>query len=188
MSELASPGQLRMAYVRVALVVVPLILLLGMISGALAGSGAGSGAGDPWFAHLVKPAAMPPAWLFPVAWTILYVLIGLALASILAARRAPGRGPAVALFAAQLVCNLTWSPLFFAAHAVRPALLLILVLIALTAATIRAFARIRPRAAALMVPYLLWLLFAAFLNQRIDALNPDAATLAPGGVVTQVQL
>ena len=61
-------------------------------------------------------------------------------------------------------------------------------MIVLTIGTILAFARVRSRAAALMLPYLLWICFAAWLNQRIDALNPDAATLAPVAGSTQVQL
>lgn len=184
MSEIASAGQLRMSFLRVALVVVPLVLLLGILSGVAAGSGED----DPWFAALSKPAAMPPGWLFPVAWTILYILIGFALAMIVAARRAPGRTVALTLFILQLAANLAWSPLFFAAHRVAAALGLILLMIALTVATILAFARVRPRAAGLMIPYLAWLCFAAWLNYRIDVLNPDAETLAPARASTQVTL
>ena len=91
MSELASTGQLRMSFLRVALVTVPLILFLGILSGALAGSGTG----NPWFAALAKPAEMPPAWAFPAAWTLLYILIGFALAMIIWARGASGRGMSV---------------------------------------------------------------------------------------------
>ncbi len=184
MSELASAGQLRMSYVRVALVTVPLVLLLGIVSGAVAGSGAS----DPWYAALVKPAATPPGWLFPVAWTILYVLLGLALSMILVARRAMGRTPAIVLFVAQFVLNLAWSPLFFALHRIDLALATILLMIVLTIGTVLAFARVRRRAALLMLPYLAWLCFAAWLNQRIVALNPGAAALAPVAGSTQVQL
>src|ERR1700754_4423481 len=91
MSELALPGQLRMSFVRVALIVVPAILFLGILSGVAAGSGYE----NPWFAALVKPSLMPPGWVFPVAWTALYILIGLALSMILAARGAGGRAMAV---------------------------------------------------------------------------------------------
>lgn len=184
MSELASAGQLRMSYVRVALVTVPSVLLLGIVSGAIAGSGSA----DPWYAALVKPAGTPPDWLFPVAWTILYVLLGLALSMILVARRAVGRGPAIALFVVQFVLNLAWSPLFFALHRIDLALATILLMIVTTIGTVLAFARVRRRAAALMLPYLLWICFAAWLNQRIEALNPGAGTLAPATGSTQVQL
>jgi translocator protein len=184
MSELASAGQLRMSFLRVALVTVPLILFLGILSGALAGSGFD----NPWFAALAKPAAMPPGWVFPVAWTLLYILIGFALAMILWARGASGRGIAIGLFVAQFALNLAWSPTFFAAHKIDAAFAIILAMIVLTIATVLAFARIRARAALLMLPYLAWLCFAAWLNHSIEVLNPNAETLAPGGGSTQVQL
>jgi len=184
MSELASAGQLRMSFLRVALVTVPLILFLGILSGALAGSGYG----NPWFAMLAKPAAMPPGWVFPVVWTLLYILIGFALAMIVWARGASGRGIAIGLFALQFALNLAWSPTFFAAHMMGGAFAIILLMIVLTIVTTLAFARIRARAALLMLPYLLWLCFAAWLNHSIETLNPGAETLAPGAGSTQVQL
>jgi tryptophan-rich sensory protein len=184
MSELASPGQLRMSFLRVALIVVPLILFLGILSGAIAGSGGGNA----WFAALAKPAATPPDWVFPVAWTILYVLIGLALSMVIGAKGASLRGIAIGLFVAQFVLNLAWSPTFFAAHRIDAAFAIILLMIVLTIATILAFARIRSRAAALMLPYLAWLCFAGWLNHAVETLNPDAATLAPAQQSTQVQL
>ncbi|HEY0271092.1 MAG TPA: TspO/MBR family protein [Sphingomonas sp.] len=182
MSELASAGQLRMSLVRVALVVVPLVLFLGILSGAAAGSASD----NPWFAGLAKPAAMPPGWLFPLAWTILYVLIGLALSLIVAARRAAGRGLAIALFCGQFALNLAWSPLFFAAHHVTFAFAVILLMILLTVVTALAFARIRRNAALLLLPYLAWLCFAAWLNHAIDVLNPNADALAPAAISTQI--
>lgn len=184
MSQLASPGQLRMSFLRVALVTVPLILFLGILSGALAGSGFANS----WFAALAKPAAMPPGWVFPVAWTILYILIGFALAMIVWARGASGRGIAIGLFALQFALNLAWSPTFFAAHKMGAAFAIILLMIVATIATTLAFARIRSRAALLMLPYLAWLCFAAWLNHSIEVLNPGAETLAPAGASTQVQL
>ena len=182
MSEIASAGQLRMSLLRVALVVVPLVLFLGILSGALSGSASD----NRWFAGLAKPAEMPPAWLFPAAWTGCYILLGLALSVIVAARRAAGRGLAIALFGAQFALNLAWSPIFFAAHHVTLAFAVILLMILLTVITILAFARIRRNAALLMLPYLAWLCFAAWLNHGIDVLNPDAGTLAPAAVSTQV--
>jgi len=173
-----------MSFARVALVTVPLVLFLGIVSGAVAGSGSS----NPWFASLAKPAAMPPDWAFPVAWTLLYVLIGLALAMILAARGASGRGIGVGLFAAQFALNLAWSPVFFAGHRIGAAFAIILLMILLTVATILAFARIRPRAALLMLPYLAWICFAAWLNHSIETLNPAAGTLAPAPSSAQVQL
>jgi tryptophan-rich sensory protein len=182
MGEIASAGQLRMSFVRWALVTVPLVLLLGIASGRLAGSGAG----NRWFDALAKPEAMPPGWAFGAAWTVLYIAMGVAVAMILNARRAPGRRVAILLFIVQFVLNLAWSPTFFAAHQVQAACLLILVILIVAVATTVAFARIRRAAGWLMVPYLAWLSFAAALNHDIDQLNPNAATLAPGTAATQI--
>jgi translocator protein len=184
MTELASSGQLRMSFLRVALVTVPLILFLGIVSGVLADSGYGNA----WFAGLAKPAAMPPAWLFPVVWTILYILLGFALALVIGARGASGRGIAIGLFLLQLALNLAWSPVFFGAHRIDLAFGIILVMILATILTIFAFARIRRQAALLMLPYLAWICFAAWLNHAIETVNPNAETLAPGGVNAQVRL
>ena len=182
MNEIASPGQLRLAYLRWSLLTVPAIVLLGFLSGRLANSGYG----NRWFDALEKPALMPPGWLFGVAWTILYILMGLALAIVLHARGAKGRGPAIVLFLIQLLMNLAWSPLFFRAHQVGSALMLILALIVVVAITIWLFGRIRRVAGLLLLPYLAWLAFASFLNYEIGRLNPDAETLVAPALSTQI--
>ena len=184
MGQLASKMQLRMAFLRWALVLVPLVLLLGFLSGKLSGSASG----DPWFAALTKPALMPPGWAFGAAWSILYILMGFAVAIIASARGARQRRIAIAFFVVQLVLNLAWSPLFFGAHQVTAALALLLILIIVAGLTTLRFWRIRPLAGALMVPYLLWLLFAAVLNYQTMRLNPEAETLAPGASHTQITL
>jgi tryptophan-rich sensory protein len=182
MTAIASKAQLRMSLLRWALVTVPAILLLGTLSGRVAGSSEE----NPWFAILAKPAIMPDGWVFPLAWTILYVLLGVALAMILHARGALGRGLALSLFFAQLVLNFAWSPIFFGLHQVTTALVVLLLMLALAAATTFLFARIRKAAALLMLPYLAWLCFAAMLNLQIMQLNPDAETLVPGEAVTDI--
>jgi translocator protein len=184
MGEIASPSQLRMSLVRWALFTVPLILLLGIGSGRLSGSGYG----NPWFDALVKPSIMPGGGVFAVVWTILYALLGLALAFVLHARRARGRGLAISLFAIQLAMSLVWSPLFFAGHQVQAAFWLIVAIFAAAAATTILFGRIRTGAGLLMLPYLAWLMFAGLLNFEIGRLNPDAETLAPAAASTQIAL
>lgn len=184
MGQIASRTQLRMSFLRWALVTVPLVLLLGIGSGRLSRSGYG----NPWFDALIKPAAMPPGAAFGIIWAILYVLLGLALALVISARGARGRGLAIRLFIVQLALNLAWSPLFFGAHRVGSALVLILVLLIVAAITAWRFAGIRPLAGALMVPYLAWLLFASYLNYEIRRLNPGAEVLAPGTSRTQISL
>jgi translocator protein len=184
LGEIALPGQLRMSYLRWALVTVPAVLLLGLASGRLSGSGYGNA----WFDALEKPAAMPPGWAFGAAWTTLYILLGLALALILNARSARGRGLAITLFIVQLLLNYAWSPTFFAAHQVWPALFLILAIFVLATITTVLFGRIRRGAALLMLPYLAWLGFAAGLNWDIARLNPHAADLAPRRGGAQIRL
>lgn len=184
MTGIASRSQLRMSFLRYALITVPLVLLLGTLSGRASNSGYG----NPWFDALVKPAAMPPGWAFGVAWTILYILLGLALAMILHARGARGRGLALGLFAVQMLLNYSWSPLFFAAHQVTLALVVIFAMIALTVACLLLFARIRKVAALLLLPYLAWLAFATYLNFEIMRLNPGAETLVPQAASADIAL
>ena len=184
MTAIASKSQLRMSFLRYALFTVPAILLLGTVSGRISGSGYGNA----WFDALEKPAIMPPGWVFGLAWTILYVLLGLALALVLHARGARGRGLAIALFAFQLLLNFAWSPIFFAYHEVAAAFWTILSMILLSAAVAILFWRIRRSAALLMLPYIAWLGFAALLTWQIGALNPSAAELAPEGSTTDIAL
>ncbi|MFM9851329.1 MAG: TspO/MBR family protein [Sphingomonadaceae bacterium] len=184
MGELASQSQLRMSFLRWALVTVPLILFLGFLMGFVSGSGAD----NRWYSALEKPSWTPPGWVFPVAWTLLYIAQGLALAMILHARGAKGRGLAIGLFAAQFLVNLLWSPTFFLAHQVTVALIIIIVMLILAGAATYVFARIRATAAYLMLPYLAWLCLAMALNFTIDLANPDAETLVPAASSTTIPL
>lgn len=175
MGELASREQLRMSFLRWAIVTVPLVIFLGFLMGRISNSGFG----NPWFDALKRPDIFPPGWAFGAAWSLLYAMLGVAIAIILDARRALGRGRAIGLFVVQLIINYSWSPIFFAAHQITFALVVILANLALAIATTFAFGGIRKAAAWLMVPYLAWLCFAAILNYQMDRLNPDAETLAP---------
>jgi tryptophan-rich sensory protein len=157
-------------WVRIALVTAPAILLAGWASGWLSGSGYGNA----WFDALQKPGFMPPGWLFPVAWTTLYVLLGVALAMVLAEPASARRSAALLLFFAQLALNFAWSPLFFAGHDIALAKIVIFVMAAIAAAAAGQFRRLRPLAGALMLPYLGWLIFAAALTAAIESLNPGA--------------
>ena len=182
--ELATKQQLRWAFLRWAMVTVPLIILLGFAANRLAPSGEH----NRWYAQLAKPALTPPGWVFPIAWTTLYVLIGLALAMILNARGSRLRGLAITLFAAQMLVNLIWTPLFFGAHQVTSALVTVGVMFMLALITTLVFGRIRTAAAWLMVPYLVWLCFAGALNWGIMTLNPKAETLVPSSSSTQIDI
>jgi translocator protein len=182
--EIASKGQLRLAYLRWAVVTVPFILLLGITSARLAPSGSE----NLWFARLAKPAIMPPEWAFPVAWTALYVLMGLALAMIINARGSRLRGPALFVFALQMAANLAWSPVFFGMHQVGAALAIIGAMFVLVLITTLLFARIRTVAAVLLIPYLAWIVFAGILLYQIHQLNPNAGNLVSARPADEIQI
>lgn len=165
-----------MSFLRYALFTVPAVLLLGSLSGQLSGSGYG----NPWFDALAKPSIMPPGWVFGVAWTILYILLGVSLAMVLHAKGAERRSRAIGLFVLQLLMNFAWSPVFFAWHQLTIALSIIAAMIVGTFALILVVWRIRVVAGLLLYPYLGWLMFAAMLNFQIVQLNSGAANLEPG--------
>src|SRR5689334_6125130 len=121
MNFLASREQLRASLIRWALVCVPLCVLLGFVSGRLSGSGAG----NPWFDALVKPDIFPPPATFGIVWSLLYAMMGFALALVASAWGARGRGAAIAVFAIQFAVNLTWSPVFFGMHRLTGGLIVI---------------------------------------------------------------
>ena len=179
MGGIASAGQLRWSFARWAAVCVPLVLLLGFLSGRSVPAGSDNG----WYVALDKPAATPPDAAFPIAWSLIYVLLGLAVAVVLNARGARGRAPAVALLLAAL---LAWQPLFFGAHRIGAALALIVFVFVCGIAVALLFGRVRPVAAWLVVPLLAWVGFAGALTWRIGQLNPDADRVAPGPRTTQM--
>jgi tryptophan-rich sensory protein len=184
MSELASMGQLRGSLMRWALFMVPGVLLLGLLSARLSGSGVD----DAWFAGLTKPTFYPPPVVFALVWIVLFLLMGLALAMVAAARGASSRTAALAAFGVQLALNLAWSPLFFGGHRIVAALVLILVLDLVVIATIVLFQRVRPVAALLLLPYLAWILFASLLTWQFHVANPEADGKESSGAVTRIQI
>lgn len=124
-----------------------------------------------WYPTLAKPWFTPPSWLFGPVWTTLYLLMGVAL--YLVWRRATGRIRRVALgaFAVQLLLNAGWTLTFFGAREIFGGLIVIVTLLAAIVVTIATFARVDRRAAALLVPYLLWVGFATALNYELWRLN-----------------
>jgi tryptophan-rich sensory protein len=125
-----------------------------------------------WYAGLAKPAFTPPNWLFPVAWTLLYAMMALAVWRILALPgNHPGRRAAVAAFFAQLALNGLWSFAFFGARSPLAGLAVIVALIAAILATMRLFGRLDRTAALLLAPYLAWVAYATVLNGAIWRLN-----------------
>lgn len=131
-----------------------------------------TGGGMKDFEMLNKPPLSPPGWLFPVVWTILYTLMGLASYLVLTSGkdRREVRG-ALVWYGAQLAANFLWPILFFNLSWYLVALLWLLLLWVLVLVTTVKFSRISSRAGDLMLPYLLWLTFAAYLNYGIYRLN-----------------
>lgn len=157
---------------KIALITVPAIVIAGSASGWLSNSGYGNA----WFAQLSKPPFMPPGWAFGVAWTMLYTLMGLAVAMIVAAPESTTRKRGLILFFTQLAVNFAWSPVFFGAHDIKLGEILILAMLVMAAVAASLFRQIRTVAGLLMLPYLLWLCFAWALNSSIDRLNPGAGS------------
>ncbi len=119
-----------------------------------------------------KPPLSPPGWLFPVVWTALYLLMGWASFLVLqSAVKASEKKAALILYGAQLALNFLWPLVFFRAQKLLAAFLVLIALWVAIYLTVRAFARIKELAGDLMIPYLLWVSFAGYLNLGIYLLN-----------------
>ena len=121
------------------------------------------------YAQLYQPPLAPPGWVFPVVWTVLYLLMGLAafLACVAEEATQDEKKQALILYGVQLFFNFGWPILFFRWNAYLPAFLWLVVLWILVFVTLKRFDAIDELAGKLMVPYLLWLTFAAYLNLSI---------------------
>lgn len=126
--------------------------------------------GNMSYSALNKPSFSPPSALFPVVWTILYILMGISSYLIYSSDSA-GKRKALTIYLLQLVVNFFWSIIFFGFSQYWFAFLWLIALIILIAIMIDQFYRINPLAAYLQIPYLLWCLFAAYLNYQIYLLN-----------------
>lgn len=125
-----------------------------------------------WYASIIKPTLNPPAWVFGPVWTTLFALMGIA--AFLVWKKGLHRGDvkiALGIFLLQLALNTLWSIIFFGLQSPGGALVEIVFLWLAIAATIIAFARISKPAAWLLVPYILWVSFAIYLNSSIWILH-----------------
>lgn len=125
-----------------------------------------------WYIALVKPELAPPNWVFAPVWTILFLVMGIA--AFLVWKQGLGRRDvqiALSIFIAQLILNTIWSVIFFGLQNPGAAFIEIIFLGLAIIATISTFAKISKPAAWLLVPYLLWISFAAYLNYSIWILN-----------------
>ena len=181
MTLLASPAQLRASFLRWALFMVPLVLLVGFTAGQL---------GSPdtvWFAGLAKPAIFPPPITFAIVWTTLFVLIGLAMALVASAWGAPGRGLALAVFGLHFLISQSWTAVFFGMQDMQLGLIVIGVSVVTGLIALALVMRVRRNAALLLLPYLAWLCFAGVLNYQFIAENPDGGQRGLDGAATKVE-
>ena len=126
-----------------------------------------------WYATLIKPALNPPSWVFGPVWTVLYILMGIALYLVwIKGWNNKNVRVAMAIFSVQLILNVLWSYLFFELQSPFLALIEIVLLWIAILMTILAFYRVSVPAAVLLIPYILWVTFASYLNYGIYILNP----------------
>ena len=117
-----------------------------------------------WYASLVKPRFTPPNWAFPVAWTVIYLLLAWAGYRL---TQLPGSETVLALWAAQIALNTLWTPVFFGAHRLLAGMVIIVVLWLVTAAMVALAMRLDVITGLILFPYLAWLCVAAALNFSI---------------------
>jgi tryptophan-rich sensory protein len=149
-----------------------------LLGGAMSGFATRSSTRGKWFRNLRKPSWNPPRAVFPVVWTILYIMMGVA--SWLVWKDGGNRGDdcsrirrrnALILYAAQLAVNIAWTFVFFLGRNIRGGLYVVLTLCVALLATIACFWTISRAAALLLVPYAAWVAFATALNWSIVTLN-----------------
>jgi benzodiazapine receptor len=124
-----------------------------------------------WYAALVKPDFNPPNQLWGPIWTVLYIMMAVAAWMVWKSPGSRARTRALVLFCMQLALNLSWSAIFFTRHQIGAALVEILLLWLAILATMLGFFTVRRDAAWLLIPYLAWVSFAAYLNWAIWKLN-----------------
>jgi translocator protein len=169
-------GRQKIHNLEVPFVSRPFIGLFGWI--ALTGLAAAAGAvasidAASFYAQLSRPGWAPPGSVFGPVWTVLYVLMAVAAWLIWREAGSAARRGALVLYVTQLILNALWSVLFFRERLGVWALADLLALWCLIVATAAAFWRVRRAAAALLVPYLLWVSFAGVLNYSVWKMNPD---------------
>lgn len=182
MNVLASKAQLRASFLRWMLFMAPLVMLIGFAAGQLGGPDTA------WFAGLVKPAIFPPPVTFGIVWTILFIMIGCALALVAGAWGADGRAIALIAFALHFIGTQSWSAVFFGMQDMVAGLMVLGYGVVSLLIALALIWRVRRVAALLLLPYLGWLCFAGVLNYQFMVANPDGGTSGDSGAITRVEL
>ena len=145
------------------LILCPLgLLIAGFISGRASNSGRGI-----WYSKLKTSSMQPPGAVFAIVWSVLYVMLGVAVGLVLEG------GGSTHWFWIQICLNLLWSPLFFSLHQIRASLALLVAIFGFAVLSCFQFRATSLLAARLMYPYLVWLIFASYLNFETIRLNPN---------------
>ena len=119
-----------------------------------------------------QPPLSPPGWIFPIVWTALYLLMGYAAYRVQVSGKDPEQiNKAMRLYWAQLALNFLWSPVFFGLHWYLVAFFLLVAMWALIYLTMQAFSKLDETAGDLLIPYILWVTFAGYLNLGVYLLN-----------------
>lgn len=124
-----------------------------------------------WYNSLNKPALNPPNWIFAPMWGIIYFLMFCSFLLMIYSGTNIDKKPAIILFVTQLLLNFSWSPIFFYFHNIKLAFVIIFFLNLFLILTIISFFKISKISAILLIPYLLWLIFATYLNFEFMRLN-----------------
>lgn len=131
----------------------------------------GSGVSDIWYSALNKSVLTPDGWVFAVVWPVLYLLLGIALYLIFIDKTRYSKAKSYWLFAANMFLNALWSYVFFGLNMIGVALIVIIALIGVTIWMMRTFKKINKASYWLIWPYLIWLVFALYLNGVVSLLN-----------------
>lgn len=123
-----------------------------------------------WYYSLTKPPYMPPNWVFSPAWLVLYLMIIVSLI-IYIKKYYPNKKSGYIYFSVQMVLNLIWSPIFFGLKEIFSALVVILALDVFVLLTMKSFYKVSKVSAILLIPYIMWILFATYLNIWLWVLN-----------------
>uniref|UniRef100_A0A0D6R6G0 TspO/MBR-related protein n=1 Tax=Araucaria cunninghamii TaxID=56994 RepID=A0A0D6R6G0_ARACU len=137
-----------------------------------------------YYKQLKKPSWNPPGWLFGLAWTVLYTLMGVASWLVWVEGGFQKQARPLTIYGVQLIINLLWPPLFFGLHRIGLALIDIFLLDVAVFVCLGAFRSVNHVAGNLLTPYLAWVLFATVLNYRIYTLNAGSVTKPVEGVFT----
>lgn len=145
-------------------------LILPLGSGVIAGLFTAKGVSE-WYETLNRPSFNPPNWLFGPVWTVLYLLMGISLFIIWKQTATKERNLAIFVFLLQIILNFCWSFIFFLYHQIGFALIEIIILWISIVTMLILFYKIKPLAAYINIPYLLWVTFATVLNASYYLLN-----------------